>query len=61
MGATDTQADFALNALNTPDPIGNFSTRISGGWQIFDTLKTERQIHGADLMQKRHRVRARKQ
>jgi outer membrane protein TolC len=47
-----TQADFALNALNTPDPIGDFSTRISGGWQLFDTLRSERQIHGADLMRK---------
>jgi outer membrane protein TolC len=47
-----TQADFALSALNTPDPIGNFSTRISGGWQLFDTLRTERRIHGADLMRK---------
>ena len=25
-----TQADFALNALNFPQPIGNFSTRFSG-------------------------------
>ena len=47
-----TQADFAISALNTPDPIGDLSTRISGGWQIFDTLRTERQIHGTDLMQK---------
>lgn len=47
-----TQADFALSALNTPDPIGNFSTRISGGWQLFDALRSERQIHGAELMRK---------
>src|SRR5208282_6673705 len=25
-----TQADFALNALNRPQPIGNFTTRFSG-------------------------------
>lgn len=47
-----TQADFALNALNTPGSIGDFSTRISGGWQIFDSLRSERQIRGADLMRK---------
>lgn len=47
-----TQADFALPALNTPDAIGNFSTRIGGGWQVFDSLRTERQIRGAGLMKK---------
>jgi outer membrane protein len=29
--------DFALNALNTPPPFGNFATRFSGGWQLFDS------------------------
>jgi outer membrane protein len=53
-----TQTDFALNALNAPDPIGNFSTRISGGWQLFDTLRTERQIRGANLMEKSAASRA---
>src|SRR5947209_5901970 len=33
-----TQADFAVDALNKPDPIGNFATRLSGGWQAFDSL-----------------------
>jgi outer membrane protein len=47
-----TQADFSIDSLNRPSPIGDFSTRISGGWQLFDTLRTERQIHGADLMRK---------
>jgi outer membrane protein TolC len=28
--------DFALNRLNTPTPFGNFATRVSGGWQLFD-------------------------
>src|SRR5208337_602099 len=37
-----TQADFALAALNTPDPIGNFSTRISGGWLVFDSFRTQK-------------------
>jgi outer membrane protein TolC len=44
------QADFALDALNNPDPIGNFATRISGGWLLFDSLKTQKSVHSADLM-----------
>ena len=43
-----TQADFALNALNFPQPIGNFSTRFSGQWVAFDSFKTQKQIHRAD-------------
>jgi outer membrane protein len=45
-----TQADFDLSALNRPGSIGNFATRISGEWQAFDSLKTQRTIRGADLM-----------
>ena len=44
-----TQADFALNALNLPQPIGNFSTRFSGQWMAFDSFKTQKEIHRADL------------
>jgi len=44
-----TQLDFALNALNRPQPIGNFSTRFSGSWMAFDSFKTQKQIHSADL------------
>ena len=44
-----TQADFALNALNFPQPIGNFSTRLSGSWMGFDSFKTQREIRRADL------------
>ena len=44
-----TQADFALNALNLPQPIGNFSTRFSGSWMAFDSLKTQKEIHRADM------------
>ena len=44
-----TQADFALNALNFPQPISNFSTRFSGSWMAFDSLKTQKEIHRADL------------
>jgi outer membrane protein TolC len=44
-----TQADFALNALNYPQPIGNFATRFSGSWTAFDSFKTQREIRRADL------------
>ena len=42
------QADFALSALNRPQPIGNFATRFSGTWTVFDSLKTQKEIHRAD-------------
>jgi outer membrane protein TolC len=45
-----TQDDFALNALNRPQPIGNFATRFSGSWTAFDSFKTQREIRRADLM-----------
>ncbi len=45
-----TQADFALNALNFPQPIGNFSSRFSGTWAAFDSFKTQREIRRADLL-----------
>lgn len=47
-----TLADFDLTALNTPDPIGNFATRISGNWLLFDSLRTQKSVHSAELMQK---------
>lgn len=47
-----TQADFALNALNQPRPIGNFASRFSGSWLAFDSFRTEKQIHRADLFRK---------
>jgi len=47
-----TQANFALNELNRPQPMGNFATRFSGSWMAFDSFKTQRSIHGADLMRK---------
>lgn len=46
-----TQADFTLSALNTPDAIGNFSTRLSGGWQAFDSFRTQKSIRSARLME----------
>lgn len=42
-----TQANFALNELNRPNPTGNFSTRFSGAWRLFDSLRTERSIAAA--------------
>jgi outer membrane protein TolC len=48
-----TAADFALDALNTPDPIGNFAMRVSGSWMAFDSLKTQKDIHRADLFKQR--------
>jgi outer membrane protein TolC len=44
-----TQADFALNALNFPPSIGNFSARFSGQWLAFDSFKTQKEIHRAGL------------
>jgi outer membrane protein TolC len=44
-----TLADFAVNALNHPQPIGNFSTKLSGSWMAFDSFKTQREIRRADL------------
>jgi len=46
------QADFDVNALNRPLPSGNFATRVSGSWLAFDSFKTQRMIHSADLMRK---------
>ena len=33
-----TTADFALNKLNTPLPLGNFNTRLGGSWNLFDSF-----------------------
>jgi outer membrane protein len=46
-----TQADFALTALNTPAPIGNFSTRLGGQWIAFDSFRTQKSIRSARLME----------
>ena len=44
-----TLADFAVNALNRPQPMGNFSTKLSGSWMAFDSFKTQKEIRRADL------------
>lgn len=41
------QSDFALNSLNRPTPVGNFATRFSGQWILFNWFGTEEQIRGA--------------
>jgi|SRR5579864_4135942 len=35
-----TAADFALNQLNSPKPIGNFATRFGAQWTVFDSFAT---------------------
>jgi multidrug efflux pump subunit AcrB len=47
-----TQADFAVNSLNRPQPMGNFSTRFSGSWMAFEWFKTQKMIRSAELMRK---------
>ena len=45
-----TASDFALNRLNTPTPFGNFATRFSGGWQLFDSGVSWLQLRQARRM-----------
>ena len=47
-----TQADFALDALNKPEPIGNFATRFTGSWMLFDSFHTQKSVQSAGLMHK---------
>jgi outer membrane protein TolC len=44
-----TQNDFALNSLNRPPPLNNFTTRFAGNWTAFDSLHTQFEIRRADL------------
>jgi outer membrane protein len=46
-----TAADFALNRLNTPTPISNFSSRFSGQWSLFDGLQSWFGVSRARYMQ----------
>lgn len=47
-----TVADFALNRLNTPTPIGNFSSRFAGTWNLFDSFANVKSVARAkDLQQ----------
>lgn len=42
-----TQSDFSLSALNRPTPTGNFATRVSGQWMLFNWFETQQQMQGA--------------
>ncbi|MGB9029062.1 MAG: TolC family protein [Acidobacteriaceae bacterium] len=44
------QSDFSLNSLNRPTPVGDFVTRASGQWMLFNGFETQRQIHAAKLV-----------
>jgi outer membrane protein len=46
-----TTADFALNNLNYPEPIGNFASRIGGQWNVFNTFVNTFQLRSAKAMQ----------
>ena len=44
-------ADFALNQLNRPTPLGNFSSRFGGEWNIFDSLANWRNVSRTRLIE----------
>jgi outer membrane protein TolC len=46
-----TAADFALNQLNRPTPIGNFNSRFGGEWNLFDSLAGRRNLSRTRFMQ----------
>jgi outer membrane protein TolC len=52
-----TAADFALNSLNTPTPLNNFSSRFGGTWNLFDSFASWRGINRAE----RHKEAAERQ
>ncbi|MGB8010177.1 MAG: TolC family protein [Terriglobales bacterium] len=45
-----TNVDLALNRLNTPTPIGNFSTRLGGTWNLFDSFASWHGVNRAKQM-----------
>jgi len=45
-----TNADFALNKLNSPLPLGNFATRFGGSWNLFDSFASWHAVHQAKQM-----------
>lgn len=46
-----TAADFALNTLNTPTPLGNYATRFGGTWNLFDSFASWRGLDRAKSAQ----------
>ena len=45
-----TAADFSLNALNRPLPVGNFATRLEGKWNLFNSFATWHELSQARFM-----------
>lgn len=45
-----TTDDFSLNKLNTPLPFGNFNTRFSGSWNLFDSFASWHGVNRAKQM-----------
>lgn len=46
-----TAADFALDRLNYPDPISNFSSKFGGQWNVFNTFANTFNLRRAKLME----------
>ncbi len=42
-----TMADFALDKLNTPTPIGDFVSKFAGQWRLFDSFQNYRSVERA--------------
>ena len=45
-----TAQDFALNSLNRPTPIGNYASRFSGQWNLFDSTQSWKALDRAKYM-----------
>jgi len=45
-----TAADFALNQLNRPTPIGNYASRFFGSWNLFDSTQSWKALDRAKYM-----------
>lgn len=45
-----TVQDFALNSLNRPTPIGNYASRFSGQWNLFDSTQSWKALDRAKYL-----------
>ncbi len=45
-----TAADFALNELNRPTPIGNYASRFFGQWNLFDSTQSWKALDRAKYL-----------
>jgi outer membrane protein len=43
-----TNADLALNVLNTPTPLSNYATRFGGTWNLFDSFASWHAVNRAE-------------